>query len=529
MIDNKTFIVLAFGRKKASSLARELPSHPRWTRLELESEADFLARFKLLIGTRDAVSLQPSLKETMLKIGGQKIPASTKVLIAGDACLIMVGVCLAILMRLHDFHLAWKYVRQPDMPLRFGLVLMTCGIALYYNDLYASRVVNRRSELFIYLFQAVGTAWVILALLYYLIPDHSLGRGIAVISAPLVLLFLLGWRLTLLETDFLMPRQQRVLVVGTGPLGISLVREILHRPELHLKVVGFLDENGENIGKSLVNPGIIGATSDLEQITAREKIDRIVLSLKERRGQTPVKELLHLKFAGIAVEDAHMVCEQIDGRIRLEHLSPSWMILSEGFRKSGLLLAAKRMSDVLASLLLLVLTLPIMGLVAVAIWLESGSPVLFRQERIGLGGKPFEILKFRSMSQNAEANGPKWAAEGDHRVTRIGKIIRKLRLDELPQVVNVLRGEMSFVGPRPERAIFCRILEAETPFYALRYSIRPGITGWAQVKYQYGASIEEAKTKLEYDLFYIKHLSLTLDLAILFETAKVVLWQRGAK
>jgi sugar transferase (PEP-CTERM system associated) len=465
----------------------------------------------------------------MFKIGGQKIPMTTKVLVVGDASLISLGLCLAILIRLHDFGSTLHYFRLSDMPFRFGIVLVTCGVSLYYNDLYASRVVNRRSELFVYLFQAVGTAWVVLAILYYLIPDHSLGRGIAVLSAPIVLLFLLSWRLILLEADFLLPRQQRVLVVGTGPLGISLVREILHRPELHMKVVGFLDEKGENIGKSLVNPGIIGATRDLEEITSREKIDRIVLSLKERRGQTPVRELLHLKFAGIAVEDAHTVSEAIDGRIRLEHLSPSWMILSEGFRKSALLLAAKRMVDILVSLALLLVTLPIMVIVALAIWLESGSPILFRQERIGLGGRPFQILKFRSMQQNAEENGPKWAADGDHRVTRIGRIIRKLRLDELPQAVNVLRGEMSFVGPRPERAIFCRMLENETPFYALRYSVRPGITGWAQVKYQYGASIEEAKTKLEYDLFYIKHLSLTLDLAILFETAKVVLWQRGAK
>jgi len=465
----------------------------------------------------------------MLKIGGQKIPVTTKVLVVGDACLVSLGLCLAILIRLHDFRSALHYFRLPDMPFRFGIVLVICGISLYYNDLYASRVVNRRSELFVYLFQAVGTAWVILSILYYLIPEHSLGRGIAVLSAPIVLLFLLSWRLILLEADFLLPRQQRVLVVGTGPLGISLVREILHRPELHLKVVGFLDEQGENIGKSLVNPGIIGATRDLEEITSREKIDRIVLSLKERRGQTPLRELLHLKFAGVAVEDAHTVSEEIDGRIRLEYLSPSWMILSEGFRKSRLLLAAKRMVDVFVSLVLLLVTLPIMGIVALAIWLDSSIPILFLQESIGLVGLPFQILKFRSMRQNAEEHGPKWAADGDHRVTRVGRIIRKLRLDELPQAVNVLRGEMSFVGPRPERAIFCRMLENETPFYALRYSVRPGITGWAQVKYQYGASIEEAKTKLEYDLFYIKHFSFTLDLAILFETAKVVLWQRGAK
>jgi len=417
----------------------------------------------------------------------------------------------------------------PDIPLRFGIVLVVCGISLYYNDLYASHVINRRSELFVSLFQAVGTAWVALAILYFFIPDHILGRGIAVISAPIVLFLLLGWRLILLETDFMMPRQQRVLVVGTGNLGISLVREILRRPELQLKIIGFLDEQGQNIGKSLVNPGIIGATSDLQEIAKREKVDRIVLSLKERRGQTPVPELLHLKFSGITVEDAHTVCEQIDGRIRLEHLSPSWMILSEGFRKSAVLLAAKRSMDILISSLLLVLSLPVMAIVALAIFIESGSPVLFRQERVGLGRRQFEILKFRSMYRDAEENGPKWASDGDHRITAVGRVIRKLRLDELPQVVNVLKGEMSFVGPRPERLVFCQMLEAETPFYALRYSVRPGITGWAQVKYQYGASIEQAKTKLEYDLFYVKHLSVTLDLAILFETAKVVLWRRGAK
>src|SRR5258708_30903037 len=321
----------------------------------------------------------------MLKIGGKNMPMMTRVVVVVDGCMISLGLCLAILIRLHDFGSALYYLRLPDMPLRFGIVLVTCGISLYYNDLYASRVVNRRSELFVYLFQAVGTGWVILAILYYLIPDHSLGRGIAVLSAPTVLVFLLSWRLILLEADFLLPRQQRVLVVGTGPLGISLVREILHRPELHLKVVGFLDENAENIGKSLVNPGIIGATTDLEEITAREKIDRIVLSLKERRGQTPVRELLHLKFAGVAVEDAHTVSEQIDGKIRLEHLSPSWMILSEGFRKSSLLLAAKRMVDVFVSLVLLLVTLPVMGIVALAIWLVSGSSILFRQERIGRG------------------------------------------------------------------------------------------------------------------------------------------------
>jgi len=465
----------------------------------------------------------------MLKIGGQRIPATTMVLVVSDVFLIIAGVCLAILIRLHGLAGTAAYLRLPDITLRFGCVLLASGIALYYNDLYASQVVNRRSEIFVNLLQAIGTAWMALAFLYYLVPDHTLGRGIAALAAPIILFLLLSWRLLLLEFNFLVPGQQRVLVVGTGPVGISVVREILQRPELRLKVVGFLDEKGEDIGKSIVNPCVIGATKDLEEIAAREKIDRIVLSLKERRGRTPVRELLHLKLAGVKVEDAHTVCEQIDGRIRLEHLSPSWMILSEGFRKSSWLLTAKRALDLMVSLGLLILTLPVMLLVALAIFLETGLPVFFRQERVGQGGRTFEILKFRSMYRNAEEAGPKWAVEGDDRITPVGRILRKLRLDELPQVVNVFRGEMSFVGPRPERPVFCQLLDAETPFYSLRHTVRPGITGWAQVKYQYGGSIEEAKTKLEYDLFYIKHLSLTLDAAILFETAKVILWQRGAK
>jgi sugar transferase (PEP-CTERM system associated) len=322
---------------------------------------------------------------------------------------------------------------------------------------------------------------------------------------------------------------ERVLVVGTAPAGISLVREIISRPELNLKVIGFLDEKGENIGKSLVNPGIIGAAWDLQAVVLKEKIDRVVLALKERRGQTPVRELLQLKFDGVGVEDAHTINEKIMGRIFLEHLSPSWLILSDGFRKSKMMILAKRAIDFAVASVALVLVSPLMALVAVTIWLETGSPILFRQERTGLGGRSFEILKFRSMRQNAEEDGPVWAADADPRVTRVGRILRKFRLDELPQLINVFRGEMSLVGPRPERPYFCKRLAEITPYFALRQSVRPGITGWAQISFHYGGTIEDSITKLEYDFFYIKHLSLMLDLAILFGTAKVILRGHGAK
>jgi sugar transferase (PEP-CTERM system associated) len=324
-------------------------------------------------------------------------------------------------------------------------------------------------------------------------------------------------------------RSERVLIVGTGEAGVSLTREILSRPDLNLQVVGFLDEKGENIGKSLINPCIIGAAADVDSVVAREKVDRVVLSLAERRGWTPVRQLLDLKFAGVRVEDVHSCYERVTGRILLERLSPSWLILSDGFRKSPILLVTKRAMDLVASFFGLLVSLPVMALTALAVWLETGSPILFRQTRTGQWGHPFEMMKFRSMYQNAEQHGPRWAAEGDNRITRVGRFIRKTRLDELPQLMNVLRGDMSLVGPRPERPHFCAMLEEQIPYYNQRHAVRPGVTGWAQIKYQYGASVEDAKEKLELDLFYIKHLSVMLDLAIIFETLKVMLLGRGAK
>jgi exopolysaccharide biosynthesis polyprenyl glycosylphosphotransferase len=229
------------------------------------------------------------------------------------------------------------------------------------------------------------------------------------------------------------------------------------------------------------------------------------------------------------VEDAHTLYERITGRILLERLSPSWLILSDGFRKSAFLLTSKRLMDIIISLLALMVSLPILVATAIAIYLEDGRPIRFRQRRVGLNGKEFTMEKFRSMHKDADKGGAKWAADGDRRITRVGRFIRKCRIDELPQFWNVLRGEMSLVGPRPEQPYFCALLENKIPYFGLRHTLRPGITGWAQIKYQYGASIDEAKNKLELDLFYIKHLSLTLDLAIIFETVKVMLVGRGAK
>ena len=467
----------------------------------------------------------------MLRIGGQKVPTPLLLLLAIDSFLIAVGLFIAAVLRFSvaNYGPVFVYLTTWRTLFRFLLAILVCEISLYFNDLYDFRLMKTPSEMLVRLLQAFGVACLGLAVCYYMAPDLGFGRGIAVLAAPLIVALTLGWRLLMAQDPHTLGTPERMLIMGTGPTGIALARDILSRPELQFKVVGFLDEKGEDIGKSLVNPGIIGAAANVEEITKQEKIDHVVISLLERRGMMPVKQLLHLKFAGVKVEDAHSFYERMTGRIILERLSPSWLILSDGFRKSTMLIVAKRALDVVFSLIALLLCVPLFAITAIAIFVESGSPVLFRQERTGLNGRSFEMLKFRSMYNDAESAGPQWASSGDHRITRVGKWLRKFRIDELPQVINVLRGEMSVVGPRPERPQFVSMLEEQIPFYGLRHFVRPGITGWAQVKYQYGASVEETKTKLEYDLFYIKHLSVMLDFAVLFETTKVILSGRGAK
>jgi sugar transferase (PEP-CTERM system associated) len=465
----------------------------------------------------------------MFRIGGQKLPTRIIFVIASDAFFIVVGLVMVTIARFHDKSAIHSYLGNRLALPRFALVVVVCIISLYYNDLYNPRLLSRRLEALVRLVQALGITFIALAIMYFANPDLALGRGIALLAAPTILTLAVAWRWLLEASGWLSTGAERLLLVGTSATGITLVREIISRPELNLKVIGFLDEEGRNIGKPLVNPGIIGAVSDVEQIAVREAVDRVILSLAERRGRTPIRQLLQLKFEGIGVEDAESLYESICGRIMLENLSPSWLILSEGFRKPTWLLFAKRAIDLTASLLALLVLWPVFAIVALAILLETGRPILFRQERTGMKGRSFEILKFRSMRQNAEANGPVWASTGDNRVTTVGSFIRKYRLDELPQLFNVLRGEMSLVGPRPERPFFCELLAEKISFYNLRHSVRPGITGWAQVKYQYSASVEETKAKLEHDLFYVKHFSLMLDMAIIFETAKVMLNGHGSK
>jgi sugar transferase (PEP-CTERM system associated) len=275
---------------------------------------------------------------------------------------------------------------------------------------------------------------------------------------------------------------------------------------------------------------LVGRPEDIPSLVQQYEVDRIVVGLTDRRGQLPIAELLQAKLSGVYVEDATSMYERLTGKILIDDLKPSWMIFSDGFVVSRWTRMLKRGLDVALSSVGLLLSTPLMLLTAIAVYLDSPGPILYSQERVGERGRIFTVYKFRSMRADAEEDGtPQWARDGDDRVTRVGRFIRTARLDEMPQLWNVLRGDMSFVGPRPERPYFVEQLAREIPFYQQRHAVKPGVTGWAQVKYQYGSTIEDAMEKLRYDLYYIKHLSVALDLSIVFDTVKVILFGRGAK
>lgn len=409
------------------------------------------------------------------------------------------------------------------------LIVGAVQLSLYYFDLYDLKIFRSNLELAIRLFQSLGVSSLLLALLYYLFPSLVIGRGIFFISLGFVGAVIVSWRIAynhLWKTRHL---DQKIMIVGSGPLAKGIAQEILERMDTGFKIVGFISEDPGRTGEKLVNPSIIGDQSQILDIAKREKVDRIIVALEERRGKFPQAQLLECKMKGIMIEDGIDFYEHLTGKLQVERLRPSSLIFSNGFKKSKLALWTKRITGFGLSLVALVLLSPLILLVSILIKIDSPGPVLYKQERVGKDGRKFNLLKFRSMVEKAETDGPVWAGKNDERITRIGRWIRKWRLDEIPQMVNVLRGDMSFVGPRPERPYFVEQLRNRIPFYDQRLSVMPGITGLAQVRYPYGASDEDALEKLKYDLYYIKNLSPLFDLVIMFETIKVVLFGKGAR
>ena len=452
----------------------------------------------------------------------------TFVLIAGEAALIAGSVVMGIWIRL-GADLPRIYAHEQGY-LKTGIITGICLLCLYYADLYNLRRVAERGEMFVRLMQALGAASIALALLYFWFPSLIIGRGVFFVTSVLTFVVLAVWRTAFILFGQRLKARERLLLVGTGNAAVSLARELFdRRHELGVEIVGFIDPDPGMVGTPVLNPGVIGTIEDIPSIARARDVDRVVVSLADARGKLPMDKLLDMKLDGVGFEHLASVYQEYTGKIALENLRPSWLIFSSGFRKAPWQRASKRGLDVAVSLLALALALPVMLLVAIAIRLTSRGRVLYHQTRVGRQGRVFTVHKFRSMKEDAETHtGPVWATANDSRVTPIGRFLRRTRLDEIPQLWNVLRGEMSFVGPRPERPEFVEQLTQQIPFYGQRHVIPPGLTGWAQVRYTYGASVEDAVEKLQDHFFYIKNQSLSLDLFIIFSTIKTVILRRGA-
>jgi sugar transferase (PEP-CTERM system associated) len=456
------------------------------------------------------------------------VNARVAVLVALEMLLIVAAVGAAAYLRLGD--VAWEVLLDNGL-FKTLLVAAVCQSCLYFADLYNLRVVSDRRELFIRIIQALGSASFILAMIYFWVPTLIIGRGVFMLAALFIMLSVTGWRVLFEWASGRARPRERLLLVGTTAPAVALAREMYERRfEMGVEIVGFVDPDPGRVGEAVINPGVIGTIEDIPSIVRARRVDRVVVSLANARGTLPMDKLLEMKLEGVSFAHLASVYEEYSGKIAVENLRPSWLIFSEGFRKSRLVSVSKRLVDVLLAGAGLVLAMPLIGLVALAIRLTSSGPVLYHQRRVGQHGRVFVIHKFRSMRTDAEhGTGPVWASKaGDSRVTPIGGFLRRTRIDELPQLWNVLKGDMSFVGPRPERPEFVAELTKQIPYYGQRHVVRPGITGWAQVRYTYGASQEDALQKLQYDLFYIKNLSLALDLFIILNTVKTVVLRRGA-
>jgi sugar transferase (PEP-CTERM system associated) len=450
-------------------------------------------------------------------------------LVFSETLLILAAVAAGAYIRLGDW--MWYIVVHENGLRKTLIVAGVTQACLYYADLYDLRRMSDRRELFIRLIQALAAASFVLAALYYWFPGLVIGRGVFALAASIAITLIVGWRFAFEWLSSRVGPHERLLLVGTSAAALSLARELYdRRTELGVEIVGFIDPDPARVGMPVFNPGVIGTVEDIPSTVRARRVDRVVVSLADARGKLPMDKLLEMKLDGVAFDHLASVYEEYTGKIAVENLRPSWFIFSDGFRKSRLLTGSKRLLDLVLAAVGLLLAWPFMLLIALAVRLTSTGPALYHQQRVGRQGQIFTVHKFRTMRVNAEAEtGPVWAAKsGDPRTTIIGGWLRRMRLDELPQLWNVLKGDMSFVGPRPERPEFVSSLMREIPYYGQRHTVRPGITGWAQVRYTYGASVEDALQKLQYDLYYIKNLSIARDLFIVFETIKTVLLRKGA-
>jgi sugar transferase (PEP-CTERM system associated) len=448
-------------------------------------------------------------------------PIRTLILLLGEALIVWTSFLVAAVVALReDSYLVLNYEGGYIKLFVFTGVVLLCS---HWFDLYDTARLNTRGELYFRLLMVPGVLAFVTAGISYVRPDFLLGGGSTALGLFIVALALFGWRLGygwLVQLPILV---ERVYVVGAGERAQRLVQGLRQNPETGVEIASWTGKlEGEVTRESVAE--------HLMEVVKKQKVHRVIVAVADRRGAIPMQELLELRMQGIKIEEATSWLEKISGKIEVENLYPSWLVFNEGFRRSTLFVFVRRILSVIISSIGLILILPLLPLIMLAIRLDSKGPVFYTQTRVGKAGRHFKVVKFRTMRQDAEAaNGPQWAGNHDPRVTRVGRFLRTSRLDEIPQLWCVLKGDMAFVGPRPERPEFIEWLSKEIPYYGVRHMVRPGVTGWAQIKYKYGSTVEDAREKLQYDLYYIKNASIGLDLLIMFQTVKTVLLLRGAQ
>ncbi|MGB0107507.1 MAG: TIGR03013 family XrtA/PEP-CTERM system glycosyltransferase [Terriglobales bacterium] len=467
----------------------------------------------------------------MIRLFNVYYPIRTLVLLIGEALIVWTSFLLGAWIILREDCYLVLYVEGGFVNLLVLTVLVL--LCSHCFDLYDTARLNTKGELYFRLLLVPAVVAFVLAFVSYiwpnlllggLHPEHSPYRSGSSAVGLLILTFaLFGWRLGFTWLVQLPILVERVYVLGTGERAQRVVQGLRQNPELGVEIASWTGKLEGAVTRDSV-------AAHLMEVVHRQKVHRVIVAMPDRRGTIPMRELLDLRLRGVKIEEATSWLEKISGKIEVENLYPSWLVYGLGFRRSTPVIVIRRAISFIISLLGLILALPLLPFIILAIRLDSKGPVFYTQTRVGKGGRLFKVMKFRTMRQDAEAvSGPRWAGDHDPRVTRVGKFLRASRLDEIPQLWCVLKGDMAFVGPRPERPEFIEMLSKEIPYYGVRHMVRPGITGWAQVKYKYGRSVDDSREKLQYDLFYIKNASIGLDLLIMFQTIKTVLLGRGAQ
>lgn len=464
----------------------------------------------------------------MITLENRFFPVRSAVCFFVEGGIILISV-LASFLLLHEGGTAGT-IALDDAIMRGVIVAFFCQSCMYLLDMYDLKISQTWAEIFFSLIFAVGFVCVGIGLVTFAAPEFGVEGTMYYLTILFVAIFLLFWRIAFgIYLARLAPRQN-ILVLGVGETARLVGEEINKRERLGFRLVGFVGDTQAGQIRIGGTGKIVGDDSRINDLVKVNSVRKLVVAISERRGGYPVESLLDLRVHGCEVVEWPLFFEQLSGRIAIDNLSPSYFIFQDGFRKSKVLLYIRRSVSLFFAIVLLFLLSPLIFVTALVIKINSPGPVFYSQKRVGKNGRVFDIVKFRSMRQDAEVeDGPRWAMENDPRVTKVGKVIRKARIDEIPQLFNVLRGDLDLVGPRPERPEFVEKLTKLIPYYSLRHTVRPGLTGWAQVMFPYCGTIEESKGKLQYDLFYIKNMTLKLDLLILFKTVKIVLLGRGAR